>query len=108
MTGQGSSIGFFKFIIATLQSESHFERELNNQPHSHANATTFYALLICFSQHKRLAFNPCNVFPVLQYSILNDVRLGKKKMSAGSIMQGSCVFQYIQVLLFSSKVNIQS
>ena len=34
--------------------------ELNNQPHSQANSTT-YALLFCFSQHKILAFNPCNV-----------------------------------------------
>ena len=37
--------------------------ELNNQPHSQANSTTYkpYALLFCFSQHKILAFNPCNV-----------------------------------------------
>ena len=95
MTGQGSFFDFFKFIIQTWQSESHFTGELNNQSHSHANATTFYALLFCFSQHKRLAFkfNMCNVLPVLQYSILNDVPLlGKKKMSAGSRMQGSCFF----------------
>ena len=68
-------------------------RELNNQPHSLVSKLYyFYALLFCFSQHKRLAFHPCNVFPVLQYSILNDIPLGKKKMSAGSRMQGSCLF----------------
>ena len=76
---------FCKFIIKTGQSESHFTRELNNQPHSHPNATTFYALLFCFHTIQDY------VLQVLQYSMLYDVPLGKKK-SAGSRMQGSCFF----------------
>ena len=67
---RGKSLRSWRYLSKTWQSESHFTRELKNQSHSHANATTFMHYYFVFSQHKRLTFNLCNVLPVLQYSIL--------------------------------------